>query len=280
MIYNTINIDVDYEAMGVPKSPRQTTLTSYILDEANINQSPIKKRPAVIVCPGGGYSHTSCREAEPIALRYCAAGFHSFILHYSVAPSGFPAAVCELSKAVKYVKEIADENNIDKDRIFVIGFSAGGHLVASLGVHFNHPDVIKFSGIEEGENLPKGLILGYPVITAEEGYCHEGSIKNFCAEREELRELASLEKYVSAKTPPCFIWHTFTDSAVPVESSLRFATALRENGVPFEMHIFPDGPHGLSLADEMTCPASSDAWVVPAAQGWIDMSVRWINDLK
>ena len=96
MISKTINIDVDYEAMGVPASPRQTTLTSFILEEENIKQSMLPKRPAVIVCPGGGYSYTSCREAECIALRYCGAGFHIFVLHYSVAPSGFPAAVCEL----------------------------------------------------------------------------------------------------------------------------------------------------------------------------------------
>lgn len=278
MINKTININVDYEAMGVEKSPRQTTLTSYIINEENIKQSMIKKRPAVIVCPGGGYGHTSCREAEPIALRFCAAGFHSFVLHYSVAPSGFPAAVCELSKAVKYVKEIADENNIDKDRIFVIGFSAGGHLVASLGVHFNHPDVIKISGIEEGENLPKGLILGYPVITSEKNHCHEGTINNFCAGKEELRPIASLENYVSSKTPPCFIWHTYADPVVPVESSLRFATALRENGVPFEMHIYPEGPHGLSLADATTSP--NEGMLIPAVQQWIDLSIRWINDLK
>lgn len=278
MINKTINIDVDYEAMGVPASPRQTTLTSFILEEENIKQSMLPKRPAVIVCPGGGYSYTSCREAECIALRYCGAGFHSFVLHYSVAPSGFPAAVCELSKAVKYVKEIADENNIDKDKIFVIGFSAGGHLVASLGVHFAHPDVMKFADVDGEENLPAGLILAYPVITSEEGFCHEGTIKNFCAGDLAKRELASLENYVSEKTPPCFIWHTFTDQAVPVESSLRFATSLRKNAVPFEMHIFPEGPHGLSLADEMTAPRES--WVYPEVQPWMDMSIRWIKNLK
>ena len=115
MINNIIDINVDYEAMGVEKSPRQTTLTTYILDSQNIELSVEKKRPAIIVCPGGGYGNTSPREAEPIALHYCAAGFHSFVLNYSVYPSGFPAAICELSKAIAYVKSIADENNIDKE---------------------------------------------------------------------------------------------------------------------------------------------------------------------
>ena len=278
MINKVINIDIDYKAMGVEPSPRRTTLTTYILEEQNVILSMEKKRPAVIVCPGGGYSNTSPREAEPIALAYGAAGFHTFVLDYSVAPAGFPAPLCELSKAVAYVKSIADENNIDKDKIFVVGFSAGGHLVASLGVHMNHPDVLKHSGLKEGENRPAGLILGYPVITGEEGRTHKGTIDNFCAGREDVRELAWLEKYVSPETPPCFIWHTRTDACVPVVSALRFANALEENGVDFELHIYPEGEHGLALCNYST--AASNGGLVPAAENWIEMSVRWIRDMK
>lgn len=278
MINKVIDINVDYEAMGVEKSPRQTTLTTYILDKENIETSMEKKRPAVIVCPGGGYEFTSPREAEPIALRYCAAGFHSFVLNYSVAPAGFPAAVCELSKAIAYVKSIAEENYIDKDMIFVIGFSAGGHLTASLGVHFNHPDVIKYAEIEKGENKPKGLILSYPVITGEKGRTHQGTIDNFSAGRDDIRTLSWLEKYVTPETPPCFIWHTRTDQAVPVISSMRFASALEENNVDFELHIYPTGEHGLATGDAVT--ATCEGMMVPSMQNWMDMSIRWINDMK
>lgn len=277
MINKVINIDIDYDAMGSERSPRKTTLTTYILEQENIKLSVLKKRPAIIVCPGGAYSHTSVREAEPVALRYCGAGFHSFVLNYSVAPSSFPAAVCELSKAVKYVKDIADEYSIDSDKIYVIGFSAGGHLAASLAVHFAHPDVKKFADVDGIVNKPRGVILSYPVITAQEGYTHEGTITNFCGGKPQLHELASLEKHVTEETPECFIWHTFSDGGVPVESSLRFATALRANGVKFEMHIYPDGPHGLSLADEMTCAENA---ITPAVQNWINMSIRWILDMK
>jgi len=279
MINKIINIDVDYEAMGVEKSPRQTTLTTYILEQENIALSKIKKRPAVIVCPGGGYSDTSPREAEPIAMKYCSAGFHSFVLDYSVAPAGFPAAVCELSKAVVYVKSIADEYSIDKDKIFVVGFSAGGHLVASLGVHFNHPDVKKFADVDGVENKPAGIILGYPVITAEDGKTHQGTINNFCAGREELRELASLEKYVTPETPTTFIWHTFADAGVPVISTLRFAAALEENGVKFEMHVYPDGPHGLSLGNWITDSYNYADLPSTPVENWIDMSIRWVTDM-
>lgn len=275
MISNVINIDVDFEAMGVEKSPRQTTLTTYILDKENIILSDAKKRPAVIVCPGGGYNYTSPREGEPIALKYNGAGFHAFVLDYSVAPAGWPAATCELSNAVAYVKSIADDNNIDKDKIFVSGFSAGGHLAASLGVHFDHPDVIKFSGVENYDNKPAGIILGYPVITSKEGIANEGTIHNFMANRPELRALASLEEYVTDKTPQMFIWHTFSDIGVPVQNSICLANALAKNKVKFELHIYPNGPHGLSLANWATNIESN---VISAPQNWIDMSIRWIEE--
>ena len=277
MINNVININVDYQAMGVKPSPRQTTLTTYILDDRNINLSLCKTRPAVIVCPGGGYTGTSPREAEPIAMKYCAAGFHAFVLDYSVVPSSWPAAICELSKAVAYVRKISGEHNIDPNKIFVCGFSAGGHLAASLGVHWNHPDVIKHSGVEEGENRPAGIILGYPVITGNPDYCHKGSIDAIVGGKEDVRTLSSLENYVSENTPQTFIWHTFTDNAVPVANSLLFANALEKNNVKFEMHIYPNGPHGLSLSD--CTVATSPNSIVDAPQNWIDMSIRWINEI-
>lgn len=277
MINKVINIDVDYEAMGVEKSPRQTTLTTYILDDRNIKLSGRKKRPAIVVCPGGGYGMTSEREAEPIAMKYCAAGFHCFVLDYSVAPSGYPAAVCELSKAVAYVRGIADEHCIDADRIFVCGFSAGGHLAASLGVHYARPEVKKFAEISDEENKPAGVILGYPVITGERERTHCGTIDNFAAGRNDITELAWLENYVTKDTPQSFIWHTSTDDCVPVISSLRFATALNDNGVKFELHIYPNGGHGLSLANIETCTEEA---VMPAAQNWIDQSIRWVNEFE
>lgn len=277
MINKVIDIDVDYTAMGVQPSPRQTTLTTYILDERNIMDSGGIKRPAVIVCPGGAYGGTSPIEAEPIALKYCAAGFHAFVLDYSVAPSAWPAATCELSRAISYVRKIADENNIDGNKIFVAGFSAGGHLAASIGVHWNHPDVIKYSGIEDGSNKPNGLILGYPVITGEEGRTHRMTIDNFVGGRESVKPLAWLENYVTEETPQTFIWHTFTDDCVPVISTLRFAGALEAHNVKFEMHIYPNGRHGLSTGDNITCPPGTG---MPCVTSWIDMCIRWINEFE
>lgn len=278
MINKKININVDYEKMGVKPSPRQTTLTTYILDDKNISGSVMNKRPAIIICPGGGYEYTSEREAEPIAMAYCAAGYHTFVLDYSVLPSSWPAPTVELSKAIMYVREISEEHNIDADKIFVVGFSAGGHLATTIGVHWNHPDVVKFSGAKNEENKPTGIILGYPVITGELEKTHQGTINTFVAGRENIIPLASLENNVKPDSPQMFIWHTFEDNAVPVISSLRLANALEANNVKFELHIYPNGEHGLSLSNKTTSTSSQQ--IIPAVQNWINMSIRWIDEFE
>ncbi len=278
MINKVINIDVDYEAMESPHSPRQTTLTTYILDGENISTCMWKKRPAVIVCPGGGYITTCRHEAEPIALKYTSAGFHSFILDYSVKPATWPAAIVELSKAIMYIREIADEYSIDKDKIFVCGFSAGGHLAASMGIHHSHSDVLKFSGAKNGENIPNGVILGYPVINMNPKMADEGSIINLTGDKKELIPSMKLDTQVSHNTAKMFIFHTFTDEMVPVNNSIYLANALEKHNIKFELHIYPSGPHGLSLANDVV--ANRDECNSPSVQNWIDMSIRWIKDSK
>ncbi len=273
MLHFDVDMTVDYRAMGCAQPNTLPKLTTYILDEAYLERSGWDTRPAVIICPGGGYHFVSPSEAEPIAMQYCAAGYHAFILTYSVEPTGWPAACCELSKAVAYVRSIAEEHHIQKDKIVVCGFSAGGHLAASLGVHYDKEIVKKFSGVTGTENKPDGMILCYPVITDEEAKTHMGTLTNFIAGREEVRPYFGLEHHVTADTPKTFLWHTFEDNSVPVESSMRFASALLAHDVQYEMHIFPEGPHGLSLATRNT------GGVVPAVQPWIDLSVTWLQNL-
>lgn len=277
MIHFEVDMTVDYAAMGCAEPAKSPKLTTYILDEDYLENSVWKTRPAVIVCPGGGYSIVSPREAEPIALKYNAAGFHAFILDYSVEPTGWPAACCELSKAVAYVRSIADQHHIDKEKIVVCGFSAGGNLAASIGVHYDKEIVKKFSGVTGEENKPDGMILCYPVITDEDEKTHMGTKTNFFAGRKDAEQYFGMEHHVNANTPKTFLWHTFTDATVPVESSMRFATALLENGVPFEMHIFPEGPHGLSLGNKLT--AEHNGQIVPAVEPWMDLSITWLNNL-
>lgn len=275
MINQTIDMTVDYQEMGVEQPLHQATLTTYILSDDPLKNTVWPKRPAVIVCPGGGYAGVSGREAEPIAMRYCAAGMHSFILDYSVKPTGWPAAVCELSKAMAYVRSIADEHGIDKDRIYVCGFSAGGHLAASLGVYWTDETVKQFSGVSGEENKPNGMILAYPVITGKPGKEHEGSRLNFMAGRDEVRERFSLEDHVTQDTPKTFLWHTYEDGSVPVANSMLFANALLEQGIEYELHIYPKGGHGLSLGDETTSTGADQ--LVPHLRGWMDLSIEWVK---
>ena len=246
-----------------------------------------KPRPAIIICPGGAYFECGHNngDGDPIAYSFCADGYQSFVLEYSVAARApqertlFPAQLLDLGKAILLIREHAEEWCVDVDKISVIGFSAGGHLAASAGSHWNHPVLREeFKGEEEGINRPNGMILSYPVITAGE-YAHRGSIKNLsCNENYGEKEIAewSLELNVDETTPPAFIWHTVVDKVVPVQNSLLLANALTNNGVPYELHIYPYGPHGLSLATEET--ANGDANKLnPHTQSWAELAVKWIK---
>lgn len=267
MINKVINLS-DKELNGF-----MPTLTTYIISDNSGYATP-RKRPAVIVCPGGGYEFCSEREAEPIALQYMAAGMCAFVLDYAVAPKNkYPEAQKNLSDAIRLVRQNADEWGIDKDKIAVCGFSAGGHLAASLATMWDEEPI----KTPDASNKPNAAILSYPVISSDRAVWHQGSFENLCGDDEQLMARMSLENQVSEKTPPCFIWHTFTDTSVPVENSLLFALALKKAGVSCEMHIFPKGPHGLALANSDTAPAS-DNINVRVAQ-WVELSVKWLNDL-
>nr|AGF93385.1 pectin acetylesterase [uncultured organism] len=232
-----------------------------------------RKRPTVLVCPGGGYEFTSPREAEPVALQFNEAGYNAFVLYYSVAPEKHPQPLLDVSRSMCIIRNNSEKWNIKKDKIAVCGFSAGGHLAASLGVHWEK-SYLDIKGIEIGSNKPNFLILGYPVITAGE-FSHQGSIKNLVGKDPELREEMSLEKQVNQETPPTFIWHTCADKAVPVKNSLLFVESLRKNEIPFEFHIFPEGPHGLSLATAETDDGEMGAY--PHVARWIKLCKEWLE---
>ena len=249
------------------------TLTAYILNECFDSNTNIT-HPAMIVCPGGGYGFCSKREAEVIALQFSAAGYHAFVLDYAIAPANhYPEPQKNLSDAISLVRKNAKEWRVDPDKIAVIGFSAGGHLAASLATMWNKEPLKQADGL----NKPNAAILSYPVISSVEGVGHMGSFDNLCGDDKELRAKLSLETQVDSDTPPCFIWHTFTDTVVPVENSLRFANALNCVKVPFEMHIFPNGPHGLSLSNHIT--AGTPDCNVPEVQVWVELAVKWLNNL-
>lgn len=212
-----------------------------------------RKHPAVLVLPGGGYGYTSEREGEAVALRLAAEGICAFVLKYHTAPARFPVALSEALTAIAYIRENSEEYHVDSSNVSVCGFSAGGHLAASTGVHWNKEEILKGIGKEASEVRPDSLILCYPVITSGE-YTHEGSMSNLLAERRQEPELIAfncLETQVAEDTPRTFLWHTWEDGAVPVENSLFFAAALAKNKVLTEMHIYPHGHHGLSLGNHV-----------------------------
>ena len=237
-------------------------------------EMPERPRPAVVICPGGGYQMTSDREAEPVALRFLALGFQCFVLRYSVAGQAiFPGPQLELAAAVALVRRRAAEWMVNSEKIVVCGFSAGGHLAASLGVFWTRELLTAPLGLRAEEIRPNGMILAYPVITSG-AFAHRGSFENLLGSRyEECLELASLEKQVSPDTPPAFLWHTWDDDGVPVENSLLLAGALRKHGIPLEMHLLPSGPHGLSLATEETGPSAE------SCAPWSEWAARWLRSL-
>ena len=272
MIHNKIEIKArGMEAVG--------NLYTYFLD-SSIEMRPNEKRPVILMCPGGGYEMTSDREAEPMAMQFLAMGYHVAILRYSVCPVRYPAALLQVAESVLYLKEHADEYHIDPEKIVVQGCSAGGHLAANYGVAWNSPFLTKLMGMENDPERLRvaGLLLCYPVITSGEK-AHEESFRNLLGEQyEEKKEELSLENQVTSDTPPTFLWHTATDETVPVENSLYFFQACLQQGVSAELHIYPVGGHGLSLANEKTCRANGIG-VQKECQSWISLAQTWLEEI-
>jgi acetyl esterase/lipase len=278
MNHKVINIDIDYEKLGGKVGNFQPTMTLYLPDNSpEIDMA--RKRPTVIICPGGGYHFTSDREAEPVALKFAAEDSNAIVLRYSVAPRRFPTQIMEMAKVIATVRENAEQWNVDTDKIVVLGFSAGGHLCASYGTLWNRDFVKDLCGYTDGEHTPNGMILCYPVITGM-GNTHKGSFEHLLGEGvsdAKLLELVSAERQVNEDTPPAFIWHTWSDPGVPAARSIDMAAALTAQGIPTEMHLFPRGPHGISLANDTVykqCPEG-----IEECREWIDLAIRWLKNL-
>ena len=233
-----------------------------------MNQPDHQPKAIVVICPGGAYCHLSPRESEPVARAFEKMGADADILYYSVRTDNDQPAlgltpVKELSARVSALR--AEHPGVP---VLVCGFSAGAHLAATLGVHW------RSLGLER----PDGLILCYPVITEEAAYINEDSFQNLTGDAD--RAFFSLEKHVSADVPPVFLWHTAEDRDVPVENSLLFASALSRCKVRFELHIYPFGAHGLSLATREVDQPEKERRADPHVAGWIDECEAWMHTMK
>lgn len=251
------------------------TLTIYVQQNMIEMGRAEQKRPAVLVCPGGGYSHVSQREAEPIALNLLPAGYNVFILNYSVAPNTFPTQLREVAAAMEMIHANAEQWHVDISRICIMGFSAGGHLAGHYTNCYDFPEVRQ---VFPESKAVYASILCYPVITADPQYRHLGSIQNLTGHgipTEDDIEKFSLDKRVSERTPPTFLWHTVPDKSVSVMNSILYAKALAEHKRPFSLHIYPQGGHGLSTADEQTRDQVTPGETHTA--DWMDALKKWLK---
>ena len=281
------------------------SLTTYVLaDSPELLNG--KRRPAVLICPGGAYLNCSDREAEPVALRFAAMGYHAFVLRYSTyfkgKPGPFPlpgnlevnpnsihpAPMRDIGKAFLTMRAHADEWLVDMDRIAICGFSAGAHNCAMYAVNWQNAIIHEFFGEEPAAFKPAAAILGYGI---SDYHLMFGEIKDPFAQQisdaagiaylgttsptQEMLDSVSPALHVSKSTPPTFLWATAADALVPVENTTRMANALARAGVPFEVHIFEAGPHGLSLADQAS--AGSMFELDPDAAKWMGLAEAWLK---
>lgn len=224
---------------------------------------------AILVLPGGGYGHLSeIKEGSAVAEWLNSLGISAFVLKYRLGPKyGQPNQLLDAARALRTIRARAKEWNLDEKRIGILGFSAGGHLASTLSTHFDAGKPDAKDEIERASSRPDLQILIYPVITMGE-FTHQGSKKNLLGENPsaELVQKYSNELQVTKETPPAFLVHTMNDTAVPVENSLQFVAGLRKNGVPFEFHLYEQGPHGFGLA-----PTN------PYLNSWAERCADWLR---
>lgn len=223
------------------------TLTPYLPAPAKATGA------AMVICPGGGYAHLAPHEGNDYALWLNQHGVTCFVLKYRLGSNGYrhPAMLQDAARGVRLVRLRAADWNVDPKRVGIMGSSAGGHLASTLMTHFDSGDPNSSDPVERQSSRPDLGILCYPVITMGE-YTHKGSMNNLLGTHPspELIRLLSNELQVTSNTPPCFIWTTFEDKTVPMENTLLFAGALRKNHVPFDLHVYQKGGHGMGLKDK------------------------------
>lgn len=281
------------------------TLTTYVQNEADF--FPGIKRPAILICPGGGYMKCASQEAEPVALRFAAMGYHTFVLRYStyfsldsITPYPatreeikvrshciFPTPMLEIGKAMLLIREHANVWNIDTDRIALCGFSAGAHNVAMYANHWKKDIFFDTFGKDSSYFRPHAVILSYIAGDYYFKRPYEIDLKDDIFFRvsytaimgkQELSEddifFLSPSKHVNENTPPTFLWATYEDQLVSVNNTLQMAKALKDKNIPFEVHVFEHGDHGLSMANQST--AKIKEHLNPVAANWVNMAETWL----
>jgi len=283
-------------------------LYTYILDP-DITHNVFKKRPAIIVCPGGGYMLSATKEGEAVATRFLAKGYHTFVLRYStyfkdrtvnlneIPPlnerSSYPGPLIELMESIRIIKENAEEWYIDTENIFVLGFSAGGHMAASLGVRWD--DKLLLKRFQEGLNpslfKPKGILLCYPAVDVENSkenlLKHENpgtkkqgefiypAIFGHANPTKDQVEYLNIKNYIRKDMPPVFLWHTYDDKITSSKDSAEFIYELIQKDVKCEFYLFAKGKHGLALSDETYANSKDD--INKEVSEWVQLADNWMK---
>lgn len=292
--------------MKLYEGREDVSLTGYILEDSPELMNG-GTRPAILICPGGAYFKCSDREGEPIALRFAAMGYHAFVLRYSVYNEGaegfvdlsrplepkpwlqYPAPMLEIGRAMLLIREHAGEWLVDTDRIALCGFSAGGHNAAMLASKWHTPMIADALGGPSERFRPAALILGYPLTdyvymdatvkdNPRDAAFFNGSNTAYLGTARPGRALleeVSPALNVTEHMPPTYIWATAADDLVPVQHSIRLAHALADRKIPFELHIFEEGPHGLALSDQASSGARSQ--IYPDAAKWVPLASAWLE---
>lgn len=274
MQHTTVHLKDHFPFLG--ENGCDPLLTTYLPYNMTEMKRQDQKRPAILLCPGGGYAMVSQREDEAIGLHFLPQGYNVFVLNYSVKPNRFPTQLREVAAAMELIYANADAWNTDVSRIAIMGFSAGGHLAAHYSNAFDCPEVREVFPESKAVNAS---ILCYSVINGEDGSeAHKGTFLNLTGHyplTEEELDKFCCDRLVSEHTPPTFLWHTTTDAAVHVSNSLRYASALAKYQIPFAMHIYPFGPHGLATVDAQTNGPLSEA--VQLAKTWLPELMAWLK---
>lgn len=274
MIHERIPVDVFCPALARAGIDSRAELTVWARDGLGVLAED-GGRWGVIVLPGGGYRVHAATESEPVALSFLGGGCQAFVLNYSLAPARYPTQLLELAGAVLYLRENREKYGIS--RVAVCGLSAGGHLAGCLANLWAEPMLPETLGCEAALLRPDALVLCYPVISAKTPKRSPafGKILGEGVPVEGEWEKLSLETSVTSGNPPTFLWATTADPQVSAEHTLRYANALQRAHVPFELHLFQNGPHAMSLATEQS--AREALRVSPHVARWMPLALEWLS---
>ena len=266
MIIKNIHLNEFYDLSGDP------ILEAWIVENQD-SGFPLKR--GMIVVPGGGYRFLSKREGDPVALYFSLHNYVTFILHYSINVT-YPEPQLELLAAIDYLRKHSDELGLIKNKLSAIGFSAGGHLVASTAYVYKEKELQDRLKAKEEDLKLDAVALGYPVILGNKN-THQNTIKTITGGDKALIDLLSVDEHISNDFPPTFVWSTEKDDAVPILNTKILEEQLTKHNVKHKTVIFPEGVHGLALNMEIT---AQGPWKhVPGVEKWMDYCLDFLNEV-